>query len=220
VNLTPSENAVVKAVAGDPSIVAKVKAAATTYAPELATAAKVDPATTAALAANPADPAAQAKAVADIAGVPVTTVAQVMVAGQHAKAGQATPVELKLLATDGAKVQFAAAQLKAAAAVPTPVKQLLRTYGPGLKDPKVQSALVYLQAHGADVKKAAAAAPHQWQHLLWIAVGGQIVFIPLIFVMVGAWDPRKARRQAAEHEAWLQAQLAADDADTRPAQLV
>ena len=39
-------------------------------------------------------------------------------------------------------------------------------------------------------------------------MAGQIVFIPLIFLMAGFWDPRRARRQEAEHEAWVQGELA------------
>jgi len=34
------------------------------------------------------------------------------------------------------------------------------------------------------------------------------VFIPLIFVMAGFWDPRKAKRKEEEHEAWVDAELA------------
>jgi MFS transporter, ACS family, D-galactonate transporter len=58
------------------------------------------------------------------------------------------------------------------------------------------------------VKKATAAAPGQWQRYFWTAVGGQVLFIPLIFVMAGLWDPRKARRQALDHDAKVAAELA------------
>jgi hypothetical protein len=207
-NLTAEQNAVVKAIAGDPTIVVKVKAAATQYAPQLATAAKIDPATQAALKANPSDPAAQARAAADVAGLPVSTVAQVAAAGAHAKAGQATPADLAVLAANGKQVQAAGDQLKALAAMPASAKQLLATYGKPLQDKNVQDGLLYLKAHGPAVKDAAAAAPGEWQNMLWIAVGGEVLFIPFIFVMAGVWSPRKARRQTAEHEAWLRAELA------------
>ena len=51
----PSENAIVKAVAADSNIVDKVQALAAKYAKELATAAKLKPATQAALTAHPND---------------------------------------------------------------------------------------------------------------------------------------------------------------------
>ena len=47
----------------------KVQALAAKYQAELATAAKIDPATAAALAANPTDQAAQVKALSEMTGV-------------------------------------------------------------------------------------------------------------------------------------------------------
>jgi MFS family permease len=67
--------------------------------------------------------------------------------------------------------------------------------------------LAYLTAHGTDVENAAAAAPSQWKHWWWVCVGGEAVFIPFIWLMSGRWRPRKAREDAAEHEARLQAEL-------------
>jgi len=81
----------------------------------------------------------------------------------------------------------------------------------------VQAALKTLQQQGPAVKKAAAGAPGQWQHYVWIAVGGQVLFIPLIFVIAGLWDPRKARRRALDHEAKTAAELAALTTSPQPA---
>jgi MFS transporter, ACS family, D-galactonate transporter len=39
-------------------------------------------------------------------------------------------------------------------------------------------------------------------------VGGEAVFIPLIFLMTGFWDPRAAKQHEQEHEAWVEAELA------------
>lgn len=100
------------------------------------------------------------------------------------------------------------------AEVPATAKQLLASWGPVLKDPNVQASLLYLKAYGHSVKNAAA-APHQWQRFIWIVVAGQIAFIPLIFVVAGLWDPRKAQRQAQHHGAWLQFELA-KPATTQP----
>jgi MFS family permease len=206
-NLSAEENATVAAVAADPTIVAKTQTLAKQYAPELATAAKLTPATKAALQANPADKARQAQAVAEVAGTPVTTVVQVM------SGHPATPA-------DAATVAAAAGQLKALAAVPAADKVYLATWGPKLQDPKTQAALKYLQATAPGVKQAAADSPRQWQGYFWFAVGGQVVFIPLIFLMAGFWSPRKARRQAEQHEAWLQAELAKTATEAPAPQLV
>jgi MFS family permease len=69
--------------------------------------------------------------------------------------------------------------------------------------------LAYLNAHGAAVAEAAAAAPGQWRDWWWVCVGGQIVFLPFILVMAGRWSPRKAREDAEAHERLVQHELAA-----------
>ena len=38
-------------------------------------------------------------------------------------------------------------------------------------------------------------------------VGGEVVFIPLILLMAGFWDPRRAKRAELEHDAWLEEEL-------------
>ncbi|MGI8667921.1 MAG: hypothetical protein ACR2N4_18140 [Jatrophihabitans sp.] len=70
------------------------------------------------------------------------------------------------------------------------------------------SALTYLQAEAPGVQQAAKDSPKQWQKYFWISVGGEVLFIPLIFVMAGFWDPRKAKAKEDEHEAWVDAELA------------
>ncbi|HWG15119.1 MAG TPA: MFS transporter [Streptosporangiaceae bacterium] len=129
------------------------------YAPQLATAAVIDPATQAALKANPANQAAAAKAV-----------------GEIAKA-QKVPVPVAI------------ARLKALATIP-PADQ------------------AFLAAHGTQVENASKAAAGQWKNWWWVAVGGEVVFIPLIFLMTGRWDPRRARQDAAAHEQRVQEELA------------
>jgi MFS family permease len=68
--------------------------------------------------------------------------------------------------------------------------------------------LAFLQAHGPQVASAAKAAPGQWQNWWWVCVGGEAVFIPLIFLMAGRWNPRRARQDAAAHERRVQEELA------------
>ena len=67
----------------------------------------------------------------------------------------------------------------------------------------------YLTAHGSSVTTAAANAPGQWKTWWWVCVGGMVVFLPFILVMTGRWSPRKAKQDADEHEAKVQAELAA-----------
>jgi MFS family permease len=75
-SLSQDENAVVKAVAADPTIVTRVQQYAAQYKDQLATAAKLKPATAQALAKNPNDLSTQAEALSEISGLPVADVAK------------------------------------------------------------------------------------------------------------------------------------------------
>ncbi|HEY2042374.1 MAG TPA: MFS transporter [Jatrophihabitans sp.] len=258
-SLNAGENATVKAVAADPTIVPKVQSLATQYKAQLATAAKLKPATAAALTANPTDPLTQAEAVSELSGKPVADVAKVITLGAQYKdelataatidqatqaallsnptnaATQAKAVgeiakglhiapaaaiaklqalakvptaDLVFLSQNAAPVQAAAAQLTALGAVPASDLAFLSKYGPGLQDPKVVSALTYLQKEAPGVQKAAKDSPKQWQKYFWVAVGGEVVFIPLIFLMAGFWDPRKAKQKERQHQVWVDAEMA------------
>ena len=66
----------------------------------------------------------------------------------------------------------------------------------------------YLNAHGAAVAKAAAQTAGQWKTWYWICFGGIIFFLLSIPLLRGRWRPRDARRDEAEHEAKVQAELA------------
>lgn len=67
--------------------------------------------------------------------------------------------------------------------------------------------LAFLRAHAGEVQAAAAATPRQWQNWWWVCVGGEVVFLPLIFVMVGRWRPSQARADLAEHQARVDQEL-------------
>ena len=189
--------------AGD---VAQVITLGTQYATQLATAQAVDPATQAALQSNPKDTAAQAKAVGEIVAALHVTVAQ---AAARLQALAAVPqADLALLATDAKPVQAAAAALTALGQVPASDLALVAKYGPGLQDPKVVSELDYLKANAPAVLEAQKQSPAQWQHWWWVCFGGQVVFLPFIWMLTGRWSPRKARRDAQEHDANVQRQLA------------
>jgi hypothetical protein len=179
------------------------------HADALAAGQALDPATASTLLANPTDQAAAAKAVQEVVSKLGVTPQQALARLQELAT---IPVDqLMLVQADGAKIADATSQLKslAAAEQSDPASfALLSKYGTALQDPKVQAQLKYLQANAPGVQKAAKDSPKQWQRYFWIAVGGEVIFIPLIFVMAGFWDPRKARRQEQEHEAWVQAELA------------
>ena len=72
-----------------------------------------------------------------------------------------------------------------------------------------QADLLFLNAHGKEVASAATNAPGQWKTWWWVCVGGMVLFLPFIFLMTGRWSPRKAKQDADEHEAKVQAELAA-----------
>jgi len=46
----------------------------------------------------------------------------------------------------------------------------------------------------ASAQKAAGDSPKQWRNYFWIAVGGEIVFIPLIWLLTGFWSPKRAKK--------------------------
>ena len=73
--------------------------------------------------------------------------------------------------------------------------------------PALSSALKTLSTVGPGVQKAATESPKQWQTFFFVGVGGEVVFIPLILLMAGFWDPRRAKRAEEEHDAWLTAEM-------------
>ena len=174
---------------------------------QLATAQAIDASTQAALQANPNDTAAQAKAVGEIATAFHVTATEA--AGRLQALAAVPQADLVLLATDATAVQTAAAQLTALGQVPTADLALVGQYGPGLQDPKVVAELKYLQANAPAVEQAAKQSPSQWQHWWWVCFGGQIVFLPFIWLMTGRWSPRRAKRDAHEHAENVDRQLAA-----------
>jgi hypothetical protein len=74
--------------------------------------------------------------------------------------------------------------------------------------PALGAALKTLTVNGPPVASAAAHSPRQWRTFFFIGVGGEVVFIPLILLMAGFWDPRKAKLAEQEHERWLAAEMA------------
>ncbi len=65
-----------------------------------------------------------------------------------------------------------------------------------------------LSAHGPEVAAARRQAPAQWQRWWWICVGGEVLFLPTIFLLTGRWRPSTARRDQEEHRAVVDRELA------------
>jgi MFS family permease len=155
---------------------------------QLQTAQALKPQTQAALFTNPNDPATQAKAVGEIASGLGISQAQAV---SRLQALAAVKPDLLYLAQHRAqvpKVAKGAAALQATAKIPPKDKAFFAKYAP-------------------KVQQAAATSPSQWSHYFWIGVGGEVVFIPLVFLMAGRWDPRKAKRDEEEHETMVEEEM-------------
>jgi hypothetical protein len=87
---------------------------------------------------------------------------------------------------------------------PDVLNQALLTVGPTAltqaQDPQAQQLLTYLNTNAPPVQAAQARAPHEWQRWLWVCAAGEIIFIPMIFVMAGYWRPREAREDIERRE--------------------
>jgi hypothetical protein len=55
---------------------------------------------------------------------------------------------------------------------------------------------------------AQAASPNEWKRWWGICIGGQGIFLLLVFVMRGRWSPRAAKRDFEEHERMVTEELA------------
>jgi MFS transporter, ACS family, D-galactonate transporter len=175
------------------------------HGPALKAVQTVDQTTLATLLTDKTNTAALQKAVGEMVQKAGITQAQ---AGAYLQEVATIPVpDLLVLNTSGQKVLDAQASLVALGKVPAADLAFLTKYQ-ALADPKVVADLTFLQKNAPSVLKAAKDSPKQWQHYFYIAIGGEIVFIPLIFLLAGFWSPAKARRAEEEHEAMIDAEMA------------
>ena len=65
--------------------------------------------------------------------------------------------------------------------------------------------LAYLQKHAPAVEAALKANPHEWQRWWIVTAAGQVIFLPLVFVMVGPWTPAAGRKRDEDQERLLEA---------------
>lgn len=73
---------------------------------------------------------------------------------------------------------------------------------------KAAPQLAILQAHGTQVADAVKNGPAQWRTWWWVALAGQIIFLPFVFTMRGRWSPRRAREDAEAHALAVERELA------------
>jgi hypothetical protein len=78
---------------------------------------------------------------------------------------------------------------------------------------KAQPQLDLLKKYGTTVQKAAHDGPGQWRTWWWICVGGQVLFLPFVFLMTGRWSPKRAREDAELHQQAVDRELAALSAE-------
>jgi ACS family D-galactonate transporter-like MFS transporter len=168
----------------------RIKQIVATYPEQVKVLQTVDPATLATLSKNPNDAAAQARAVSQLSGLPIATVAKTAALTSAQQLGKAPPAAaLAFLAVNGPKVKRAAGQLQSVGSIPA-------------------DDIAFLSAHGPAVAQAQKDNPSQWQTWWWICVAGQVVFLPLALLLKGRWRPSRARQDEREHDQAVQRQLA------------
>jgi hypothetical protein len=57
------------------------------------------------------------------------------------------------------------------------------------------------------VVPAQKAAPKEWKRWWWVCVGGQVVFLVIIFFIRGNWRPAVAKREAEERERFVEEEI-------------
>jgi MFS family permease len=115
----------------------------------------------------------------------------------------ATVATLNVNPTDGAAIAKATSEISTALHVSpaTALQKLLAVS----KVPKAE--LAYLGQYGNSVQRAKTVAPKEWQHWWWGSFAAELLFIPSIFLLRGRWSPKRAKNDAEEHEAMIQAEL-------------
>jgi MFS family permease len=77
-----------------------------------------------------------------------------------------------------------------------------------LTTPEGKADFALLAKDGPKVQAAQAKSPKQWRHWFLICLLGQLVFIPMVFLLSGPWSIRKAREEAEAHERFVAEEMA------------
>ena len=175
----------------------EVQTLATKYAPQLATLAKIDPATQQALAANPNDLAAGAKAVSEIGNVPVTDVVRAATLSQ-----QYAPQLQTAAAVDQATATTLLTDKTNTAAITKAVGEIATKFGIGQADAVARlqalgtvppADLLFLSTTGTKV----AAATNE------LKATGAVPKADLAYLQANAADVVKAKAEnAGQWETW------------------
>jgi MFS family permease len=116
----------------------------------------------------------------------------------------ATLAALQRNPADAGAVNAALGQIETGLHVTAPVA-VSRLVALGQAAPR----LTYLTKHLPAVLAAVKAGPGQWRSWWLITAGGQLLFLPFVFFMVGAWTPAAGRRRDEEQERQLKAAVEA-----------
>ena len=182
---------VLSSVAANATIVGQIQTEGAKYKDQLTTAAAIDPQTLATLSSDPSNSAALGTALGEISqkrGVSQSEALNDLIALSK------VPKDVTTLFGTTAPKALGAANFAALIASP--------------QNAKLASSLAYLGANAPAVQAAQAKAPGQWRNYFWLAIGGEVVFIPLVFLMAGFWDPRAAKRAEEEHDEMVAAEMA------------
>ncbi|HEX7354902.1 MAG TPA: MFS transporter [Mycobacteriales bacterium] len=185
---------VLSAVAANSALVGQIQTEGAKYKSELTTAAAIDPQTLATLSSDPTNASALSTALGEISqklGVSQSDALNDLIALSK------VPKSVTTLFGTTAPKALGAANFAALTAVGTPQGNA-----------KLATSLDYLAKNAPTVQAEQAKEPGQWMNYFWIAIGGEIVFLPLIFLMAGFWDPRAAKKAEEEHHAMVAAEMA------------
>ncbi|CAO5161889.1 Major facilitator superfamily MFS_1 [Frankia sp. AiPs1] len=221
----------------------RVRAIAAAHPNEVAVLSALDPASSAALSRNPDDIGALSTALREVAAQQGASPAQAAAVSTaaRARAQQLTaaraidPATLSVLERDSSDLTAAGQAIGEIVAKlhvdqATAVKLLTSLHSPAVRSDlglvqrygNILTAaqktipaddLAYLSAHGARVADAERQNPREWQRWWWVCIGGQVFFLPFIFVLTGRWSPRRAREDERQHEQAAARELAALRAD-------
>lgn len=76
-----------------------------------------------------------------------------------------------------------------------------------LQTPEGKADFAVLSSIGTQVQKAQKDSPGQWQDWFLVCALGQLLFVPMVFVLRGPWSPKKAREAAEARDAYVDAEL-------------
>ncbi|MFE0105320.1 nitrate/nitrite transporter [Streptomyces sp. NPDC059009] len=141
--------------------------------------------------------------------VVVTSVTPLVEHGDEVKAAQAKAAPALAVIDEHPKIFAELKKYTPATTPPALAARAAKEVGPAdlAVVRKAEPELAVLEEHGARVQKAAHDGPGEWRTWWWVCVGGQVLFLPFVFVMAGRWSPRRAREDAEAHQAAVRREM-------------